>query len=178
MDCAAYVAWVNEFVRERGISEPLTLIGHSHGGRVILKGGFDFPVEKIVLIDSAGIVPPRKPPKFSYRLARALLKPFPALLNAYKSRRGSADYRAATPIMRDTLVKIVNEDMRGGLAQIQISTLLIWGENDTATPLTDAQLIASLIPDAGLVTVKNAGHYAHLDDPAFVYSVIDSFLED
>jgi pimeloyl-ACP methyl ester carboxylesterase len=178
MDCAAYVSWVNDFVRERGVDGALTLIGHSHGGRVILKGGFDFPADKIILIDSAGIVPERKAPPLSYRLARSLLKPFPALLNRYKSTRGSADYRAATPLMRDTLVKIVNEDMRYNLPEITLPTLLIWGRDDTATPLSDGQLIRSCIPDSGLVVVENAGHYAHLDNPGLVYSVIDSFLED
>ncbi|MDR0857548.1 MAG: alpha/beta hydrolase [Oscillospiraceae bacterium] len=181
MSCADYVTWVNGFAEERGLTDgtPVTLIGHSHGGRVILKaaGRFAFPVEKIALIDSAGIVPPRIPLKLSYRIARTLLKPFPKLLDAYKSKRGSADYRAASPVMRDTLVKVVNEDMRGRLREITVPTLLIWGENDTATPLSDAKLMAAQIADCGLVTVAGAGHYAHLDNPALVYSVIDSFLD-
>ena len=78
--------------------------------------------------------------------------------------------------MRQCLVKVVNEDLKPLLPRINPSTLLIWGENDDATPLSDGQIMEKEIPDAGLVTLKNAGHYAFLDQWFMFSRVIDSFL--
>ena len=50
------------------------------------------------------------------------------------------------------------------MPKISAPTLLFWGENDTATPLSDARRMEKLIPDAGLVTVAGAGHYAFLEN--------------
>ena len=65
--------------------------------------------------------------------------------------------------MRDTLVKVVNEDLTGLLPQIKVPTLLMWGADDTATPVADGRLMEQLIPDARLVVLDNAGHYSYLD---------------
>ena len=107
---------------------------------------------------------------------KLVLKIFPNALNNLKKKFGSADYRNATPIMRDTLVKTVNEDLTDLLPNIKQSTLLIWGENDTATPLEDAKKMESLIKDSGLVTIKGAGHFSFVEQPAFVNRVLNSFF--
>ena len=60
---------------------------------------------------------------------------------------------------------------------IKVPALLIWGENDTATPISDGQTMEKLIPDAGLVTVKNAGHYSYLENWGMVKRVLGSFLQ-
>ena len=78
--------------------------------------------------------------------------------------------------MRQTLVKLVNRDLRDRMPRIQNPSLLIWGENDTDTPLWMGKLFEELIPDAGLVTVPGAGHYAYLEKPQFVFRVLDSFF--
>ena len=56
-----YAAFVKEFAGKVGIQK-VTLIGHSFGGRIILKlhenpSELPFETERIVLIDSAGIRP-------------------------------------------------------------------------------------------------------------------------
>ena len=78
-----------------------------------------------------------------------------------RARRGSSDYNDATPMMRAILSKCVNEDLCHVMPHIQAPTLLIWGENDTATPLADAKKMEKLIPDAGLVSFPGCGHYNH-----------------
>ncbi len=79
--------------------------------------------------------------------------------------------------MRQSFVKVINEILdESYFTNIKPSTLLIWGENDTATPLCDGQYMEKTIPDAGLVTIKNAGHYVFLDQAFTVHKVIDSFL--
>lgn len=184
-----YVDFVLRFLDAVGIKEA-ALIGHSNGGRIAIKlaakSDINVTIPKIVLMGSAGIVHEKtaeqKRKAGLYRFGKSVLgsKPvkavFPDALEKLKQKSGSADYRNATPVMRETLVRLVNEDLRGYLPKLRQPTLLIWGENDTATPLEDGKLMEQLIPDSGLVTVKNAGHYAYLEQPGFVYRVLDSFF--
>ena len=78
--------------------------------------------------------------------------------------------------MRAILSKCVNEDLCHLMPRIKASTLLFWGENDTATPLSDAKRMEKLIPDAGLVTVAGAGHFSFLENPVLFERVLKSFL--
>jgi pimeloyl-ACP methyl ester carboxylesterase len=70
----------------------------------------------------------------------------------------------------------VNEDLKQVMPKIACPTLLIWGENDTATPLSDAKEMEKLIPDAGLVSFPGCGHYSFLDNPYQFASVLRSFI--
>ena len=87
-----------------------------------------------------------------------------------------ADYNAAPLVLRQTLVNLVNTDLRNELHKITASTLLIWGENDTATPLSDAKIIESLIKDAGLCVINGAGHFAFAEAPKQTAAILNSFL--
>lgn len=78
--------------------------------------------------------------------------------------------------MRQTLVKVVNEDLRAYLPGIQAPTLLIWGEKDTATPVSDAKIIEQEIPDAGLCVIRGAGHFAFVERPFEVHVILNNFL--
>ncbi len=62
------------------------------------------------------------------------------------------------------------------MPSIKAPTLLIWGEDDTATPLSDAKKMERLIPDAGLVSFPGCGHYSFLDNPYLFGSVLKSFI--
>lgn len=97
-------------------------------------------------------------------------------IEAMRAARGSSDYNNATPMMRRILSRIVNEDLKHLMPQIKAPTLLIWGENDTATPLADAKTMERLIPDAGLVSFPGCGHYSFLDNPSQFSAVLRSFL--
>ena len=88
------------------------------------------------------------------------------------------DYNALTGIMRNIMVKVVNEDLKAVLPKIQCPVLLLWGKNDTATPLRDARIMEKLIPDAGLVAFDDAGHYSFLDKPYEFNTVLQNFLQD
>ncbi len=161
------------------------LFGHSYGGRMCIKlcarRGLPFGIEKVTLFDAAGILPHRSLKYHikvrSYKLGKAILKPFPKLLEKFKAGRGSADYNAASPVMRGCLVKAVNEDLEPLLPNIQAPTLLIWGENDTATPLSDGKKMEKAIPDAGLVVIPGGSHFSFLDDMYTCERVLRSFLK-
>lgn len=180
-----YAECIGELIRRLGISNP-ALVGHSYGGRIAIVLGSRISLEKIVLVDSAGIKPRRS---FSYYRKvysfKALKKLLPLivgkergnrLIEKKRSKAGSADYRQASPVMRMVMSRSVNQDLRHLLPSITAPTLLIWGENDTATPLADAKLMEKLIPDAGLVTFEGAGHYSFLDNPGRFKAIIRNFL--
>lgn len=184
-----YRTFFEEFAKALDI-ESAVLLGHSYGGRVIIelasKPKRDLEIEKIVLIDSAGIMPERSGfQKFKTRIYKAkrgfltskVIHPlFPEVIDDWKSRQGSEDYRSASQLMKQTLVKSVNYDQRHLLHKIEIPTLLIWGENDDATPVGDARIMEKFLPDSGLVVLPNCGHYSFLEQSAEFNSVLRSFL--
>ena len=89
----------------------------------------------------------------------------------------SDDYKNSPQVLRTTMSIIINEDQREYLPKIKAPTLLLWGENDTATPISDAKMMEKLIPDAGLVTYKNSGHFSYLDNLQNVNVVLNEFLK-
>lgn len=184
-----YVTFVVNFIKNQNIKE-VDLIGHSNGGRIIIKlmsqKNLNFKVNKIVLIGSAGIVHKKtlsqKLKIKIYKLCKKILelKPikatFPNLISKLKNRFGSEDYRNASPVMKQTLVQLIDQDLRELLPNINVPTLLIWGVNDTATPIYDGEIMEKLIPDAGLIKVENCTHYVFLERPAYVNKIISTFL--
>ncbi|MGN0486941.1 MAG: alpha/beta fold hydrolase [Acutalibacteraceae bacterium] len=183
-----YVDFVLKFLQDYSF-EKITLLGHSFGGRVIIKlcaRELPFEVEKVILLDSAGVKPKKtfsqkakqgiyKATKNIYSSA-AVQKLFPDALENLRRRNGSADYNAASPVMRQTLVKVVNEDLTDLMPHVKAPTLLIWGRNDDATPLSDGQLMEKLMPEAALVVFDGAGHYSFLDCQAQYSRVLASFM--
>ena len=182
-----YCDFVIKFLDALGVSDPI-MMGHSHGGRVTMymaATGMVNP-EKIVLIDAAGLIP-KKSFKQKFRaksfkvikrvLTLPLIKNFSgSLLEKARRHYGSADYNAAPQVLRTTLVSLVNTDIRHLLPNIKCPSLLIWGENDTATPLSDAKIIESLIPDAGLCVIKGTGHFSFCENPYQANAIINSFI--
>ena len=164
--------------------EACSLLGHSFGGRVIIKLAarqLETPrLDKLILVDAAGIrkVQSKKGQRRAkrYKLGKKMLKPFPKLLKAWAGRHGSADYKAASPMMRQVFVRVVNEDLTASLALIRPPTLLVWGRDDVDTPLSDGQLMEREIPNAGLVVLENCGHYSFVEQQAQFLRVMASFM--
>lgn len=185
----AYADFFCELMKALGIGRAV-LIGHSYGGRVIIKLAaretLPFEIDRIVLMDSAGVLPVRTFKQkvrirkykilkkiFSLRVIEYL---FPELIQDWRSRQGSADYRNATPMMRQCMVLAVNEDLTEFLPRIRQDTLLIWGDQDTATPIRDARIMEEKIPSAGLVILEGTGHYSFLEKPAQFRSIMQSYF--
>jgi pimeloyl-ACP methyl ester carboxylesterase len=186
-DAADYVRFAQALAAHAGLTEAV-LAGHSHGGRIILKwlGSPPAPgaprVDSAVLFSAAGIRPRRGPAYYTrvyaYKAAKQLLRPFPRALESLRGRVGSADYRAASPVMRGTLSNLVAEDMTPLLPRVGVPTLLIWGEADTATPLAYAKRMEARIPDAGLVVIPGADHWACVHNAAHCHRVVTVFVRD
>lgn len=184
-----FAAFIIKLIDKLGLENP-SLIGHSFGGRtsIALASRPDSPrLNKIVLVDAAGITPKRSL-KYYYKVYsyKALKKLIFALYGKEKGqqkiekrlkKRGSADYLSASPKMRAIMSKCVNEDLRKRMPEIKTPVLLIWGENDTATPLGDAKIMEKAMPDAGLVSFPGCGHYSFLDNPGGFRAVIREFFK-
>ena len=182
-----YTRLIEKMIQQLDIHQP-TLLGHSFGGRVSILLSSRNQVNKVILVDAAGVKPSHSfkwyLKVYSYKLAKKL---YPLIygkegarqrIDEARKKRGSSDYNNATPRMRAILSKCVNEDLCSAMPHIKAPTLLIWGDNDTATPLKDAKKIEKLIPDAGLVSFPGCGHYSFLDNPHGFKAVLQSFLKD
>ena len=183
---ADYATLIEKFIKVEKIKSPI-LAGHSFGGRVaIMIASHSSDIDSLILIDSAGIKPQRSLSYYfkiySFKASKMMMRLFLSA-EAYKKRledmrrkKGSSDYANSTDRMRAIMSKVVNEDLTSLLPDISAPTLLIWGENDTATPLADAKKMKKLIPDAGLVAFPGCGHYSFLDNPIQFKAVIQSYL--
>lgn len=180
-----YARLVEEFCRRLKIVRPI-LIGHSFGGRLAIIIASRTPVAKVILIDAAGIKPRRSAryyiKVYSFKFAKKVVPLLVGknkgdeIIDRWRGKAGSSDYASASPKMRAIMSRVVNEDLSHLLSSIKAPTLLIWGERDTATPLRDAKTMERLIPDAGLVSYPEAGHYSFLDRPAQTRAVIENFV--
>ncbi len=185
---ADYAKFVSAYMDAHDFTR-VSLFGHSFGGRVSLILGADYAsrISKIALADAAG-VPEKKSGVADMRLTtykaiRDGLYSVGAkgiadkLRGWYNARYGSTDFRAASGVMRQTFVKVVNEDLRPYAKRIQASTLLFWGDKDEDTPLWQGRELESLIPDAGLIVYEGAGHYSYLERLAETAKTLDYFLK-
>ncbi len=175
-----YANMVSAFINEI-INKDCFILGHSFGGKVsILVMKQNSNVKKGVLISSSGVRLPLSPAKaMKVKMFKFIKKIFPeSIIEEFRDRFGSDDYRNAKGIMRKILVKVVNENIKDELKDVKQPVLLIWGDKDTATPLKIGNIMKSLMPNAQLVIMKGADHFPFLENPVFVAKHTEAFLKD
>lgn len=170
-----YSNMLEKFVKELNIKKPI-IMGHSFGGRVAIRYSAHNTIEKVVLFGSPCIRREKELP-LSVKILKGIKKlPGMNALGEYmKNFIGSRDYKAASPVMRQTLVNVVNEDLSMYAKDIEEPTLLIWGENDDEAPVEDAKVLESLMVDAALIILPGT-HYAYLENLPRVISILDNFI--
>jgi pimeloyl-ACP methyl ester carboxylesterase len=188
-DVDGYTDFVLEFCEKLGITETF-IFAHSFGGRIVLKlmarENIPLKINRIALTGAAGIrhepsAAAKKKAK-KYQQAKKFLSSapvrtlFPKALENLRMKHGSADYRAASLMMRQVLVKTVNEDLSPMLPKCTAETLLMWGRNDDATPIEDGQRMEKEMPQAALVTIENAGHFAFIDQQYLFMRVLAAYI--
>jgi pimeloyl-ACP methyl ester carboxylesterase len=178
-----YAAYVRDVVGETGVARA-HFLGHSFGAKTSLYLAATHPdlVEKLVLAGSPGLRGSPSPAVRAKRLvskgARVAGRLGPVgrvLRDALYDRIASKDYKEAGAL-RSILVNVVNEDLSHLLPRVASPTLLVWGTGDDAVPVTHARIMERLIPDAGLVLLEGAGHFAYLEDPQRFCRVVRHFL--
>ncbi|MEA1904125.1 MAG: alpha/beta hydrolase [Actinomycetota bacterium] len=165
---------------------PPVLIGHSFGGRIAVCLGAKYP-ENVgpILLTGAPVVraSAAKKPLLRYRVARSLSKIGLISDERMETRRrksGSADYRAANGVMRDVLVKIVNESYEPELGALQSHVLMIWGGKDLEVPVWVGEKAAEVIRNSGgsadLTVLEDVGHLLPTEAPDRLRIAVDSLL--
>lgn len=170
-----YVLLIEDLVKQLKIKKPIVM-GHSFGGRVAIKYSSNHPIEKLVLFGSPCIRLQKKLP-LSTRILKKL-KTLPGLDKIGEEMKkyiGSRDYKAASPIMRQTLVEVVNEDLSSFAKQIEEPTLLIWGDQDEEAPVEEAKMLEDMMYDAALIVLPGT-HYAYIENLPQVVSILNNFI--
>ncbi len=158
------------FCQSLKIEKPI-ILGHSYGGRIAIMYASKYPLDKLVLVSSAGI---KQKLKFSKKLKIRVYKMFKKLHLPVKM--GSQDYQNADHVRRKMLVQAVNQDLREEMRQIKVPTLLLYGTDDQVTPLSMGETIKNTIPNAYLIPIEECGHFPYLERPSYFNLVLMSFL--
>ncbi len=153
------------------------LAGHSFGGKISLIYASKYPVKKLILFGSPFNVKIKKDTLKMKLLKKAKKLPLAGKLTEFaKKHIGSTDYRNASPIMRDIMVRHVNTDITELVKKIKCPTLIIWGTNDAAVPLSDAYLLSDLIKDSAVIEYEGCTHYAYLERLGQTISIMENFI--
>lgn len=151
--------------------EKADVVAHSFGGRIALILASRGLVDKLILIDSAGMKP-----RWSFRKWLRIKR--------YKSAKkrglnlegyGSADYRALDQTMRKVFVRVVNEHLDGLLPKIKCHTLILWGEDDSETPIYMAKRLKKGIEGSEIIYL-HGGHFAYIEDRFRTEKITEAFL--
>lgn len=166
-----YVGWLNKKIGDK----KAVLIGHSNGGRILLAFAAKHPekIKHLVLIDSAGIYHDELPIRLKRFIFQSLAGAGKKVTKSdtlrkllYKLAR-ERDYEKAPPFLKQTMVNLINFDVTKLLNKIKVPTLIIWGGQDTTTPLSDGKLMHQLIKGSKLHIIKSAKHspqFTHVDE--------------
>jgi len=163
-----YADWLADYLKKENIKNPI-LAGHSNGGRIAIqylsRGG---KAEKLVLIASAGIKPKPSIKKKIFLVNAKIGKIIFSLpvFNLFKkpaswflySLAGEKDYYQAEGCLKQTMANLIKKDLIPVLPKIKIPVLILWGREDTATPLADAYIFKNKIKKSKLIVFDKTGH--------------------
>lgn len=128
-----YAEWLAKFIAAKGLKKPY-IVAHSFGARVAFKLLSNSPdlAEKLLITGGAGVVKPRSPQYIrKVRRYRRIKKLFPRYAEKHF---GSEEYRALSPIEKESYKLIVNEDLTDCARRLSVPSLLVYGREDTVTP--------------------------------------------
>jgi pimeloyl-ACP methyl ester carboxylesterase len=172
-DLDNYVEWLHDIVSKE--KEPVVLLGHSNGGRIIISFTAKYPqkVKQLILIDSAGVHRNDWQIRTKRFLFGSVLKIGKKLADRSvnldkvlsKLKRGKS--HEASEAMQKTMSNLINVDLLPVFSDIDVPTVIIWGEEDKITPLSDAVLMNKEIKNSSLNIITGARHspqFTHLGE--------------
>jgi pimeloyl-ACP methyl ester carboxylesterase len=165
--------WLADWLGAAGF-ERAALAGHSLGGLLSAQLAARRPerVERLVLVDPAGIPTGWSPAREALSLLSALWTVRPRFLPTLV-----ADGMRAGP--RTIVLGGLHgygTDVRGELGRIEAPTLVVWGERDTLLPTRLAPAWRDAIPGAELAIVPRAGHVPMFEEPEAFAAALGRFL--
>lgn len=196
MDVAEMVECATEALDACGVVEPVDVVGHSLGAFCATVFASERPgrVARLVLVSPTGVGDPSKLRALPFGPAdRRFWRFYRLALPVYGGRgtRGQhkqvydilvpalhADPSLAPPMKVDSdsasdpappraaLIKGVPAVKNGYLSAIQAPVHLIVGDADPIVPLSLAEKVCALLPDADLSVIDGCGHYPQHEAPA------------
>jgi pimeloyl-ACP methyl ester carboxylesterase len=179
-----YAQFVAHFLKKIDEKQVAVLVGHSNGGAIAIRGlaSGELDAGKLVLLGSAGIRGEYKGRVKALRLitkaGKALTMPLP---KSVKNKLRKKVYHTVGSDMlvaehlQETFKKVVTDDVREDAARLTQPTLLIYGEDDDATPVRYGELFHQAIRSSTFEVLPGAGHFVHLDRPEAVEKSILEF---
>jgi pimeloyl-ACP methyl ester carboxylesterase len=184
MGAAGYARLIEPVLSE--FPRPVVLVGHSFGGRVAVHLAANQPERfKGVILSGVPLLKRRAKSRapLTFRLARwaSRLGLIPAsTMERLRRRHGSADYRAATGVMRQILVMAVNESYEEQLAGLRLPVKLLWGADDVEVPVEVAERAAAVLSARGgevkLVVAPGVGHLLPTATPATLHRAVEEMV--
>ena len=170
-----YSDWLEKFIILSGIKSPI-IIAHSFGARVVFKYLSAHPkgCSKLIITGGAGIVKPRSP-QYMRRVKayRRVKKLFPKFAERHF---GSKEYRTLSPVMKESYKKIVNEDLQEEIKTIKTPTLLIYGREDSVTPLYEEGATFNKLLENSRLEIMEGGHFCFSERSDVFNKLIYDFL--
>ena len=169
-----YAEWTKTTLEKLEVEKP-HIIAHSFGCRVAVKTAslYGDAFDKIVLTGPAGVIIGRglgyKIKVKAYRLVKKFAPSFA------EKRFGSEEYRALSPIMKESYKKIVNEDLRACAERVENEVLLVEGTRDKVTTMAEAEIYKKAFPHARLQTIEG-GHFSFAENPVVFNLMAEEFF--
>lgn len=155
--------------------DSLTVLGHSFGGAVaVLAALTNSKIKKVVLVDPAIIRQKTIKTKLKITFYKMLKKaPY---LHKFGIKLGSPDYQASGAL-KPTFLKIINQDLQKYLPHVWQPVLVLWGQYDKETPITEAPIVNRLLPNSKLLIIAKSGHFPHLENSRDFLKALTKFLD-
>lgn len=188
-----YANFLKDFIKDKKLKN-IVLLGHSFGGRVITKflsiyNAEEYGIKAVILTGT-----PLTKGKLSLRklMGKLMAKAGKGILSILpkSTSEGSQDffkkivytiigewdyYKASK--MRKTFTHIVSENLQTYLDKINVPTLIVWGENDTITPLGIGIKIQKLIANSKLIIIPNETHKLPYNNPQIFSQKVVPFID-
>ena len=163
-----YAKLVIKLLNELNVKK-VYIVSHSFGGRIaiILASLYSELVEKVVLIDSAGLKPRFSIVtylKIKYFKFLKWLSKFKIIKKEFLNKFGSSDYKNLSSSQKKVFNNIIKEDLSYLLKNIKAPTLIVWGKKDKITPYYMAKKLNKSINKSRLILYKKAGHFSYLEE--------------
>ncbi|MFO0704271.1 MAG: alpha/beta hydrolase [Patescibacteria group bacterium] len=172
-----YTNLIHDFLKNFGFSN-VDIIGHSFGGSIALKAAASHTphIRKIVTIAPSWIRKEIDHTKGKYSLIKPIFDKLPLLKRGvYKVFFPDSDLMRY-PELQDNFKKIVNEDLTEEIRNLTTPTLIIWGSEDSQTPVENAKLLHSLLPHSRLEIIEGHKHNIPVKYPDLLERQINEFL--
>lgn len=173
-----YSLWLKNYTKDL---PTFYLLGHSFGGQIAIDFTASNPqrVKKLILVNSAGI-------RNKFNLKRLIFLPLAKLAKRFLSEKlkrffyrliKATDYSKASPVMKQTFRLINKDNQEENLIKIACPTLIVWGNQDKLTPLSDGKLINRLIAGSQLKVLEKARHGLPFTHAPALVSLVLNFIK-